>query len=213
MCGTAFSWITGNIEQGIIHNPHAHAFFQNNPDALNNYMNHNNNNNNCRNPIPGYQQLYNVINHLDQTVWKRIEAIYRHISEFRQYRRVYYINYINDNDENNEDIRYKYLYNEIDDKHFKSMLHARNKKISLRKAIYEIIISTTEIIENYLWSIVDINTNVNYNNEKKCDETQKILQILDELKNNTNKITENIYLEHNYKSQEIFTNTFYIIRI
>jgi len=33
-CGTAFSWITGAIEKGVIHNPHAHTFFNNNPDAL-----------------------------------------------------------------------------------------------------------------------------------------------------------------------------------
>ena len=33
---------------------------------------------------------------------------------------------------------------EIDDKHFKSMLHARNKKVSLKKAVYEIIISTSD---------------------------------------------------------------------
>jgi hypothetical protein len=155
-----------------------------------------------------------VSNYMDKDTLRRLEYIHRNISEFRQYRRNYYIEYINNNDEeNNEDIRYRFLYNEIDDKHFKSMLHARNKKISLRKAIYEIIISTTEIIENYLWSIVDINTKIDYNNENKCDETLKILKILDELKDNTNKIIENIYLEHNYKSQEIFTNTFYIIRI
>ena len=30
-CGTAFSWNTGEIERGIIHNPHAHAWFQNHP--------------------------------------------------------------------------------------------------------------------------------------------------------------------------------------
>ena len=218
MCGTAFSWVTGSIEQGIIHNPHAHSFFQNNPDALNNYMNNNNNNNqnNCRNHIPNFHQLMKVSNYMDKDTLRRLEYIHRNISEFRQYRRNYYIEYINNNDEeNNEDIRYRFLYNEIDDKHFKSMLHARNKKVSLKKAVYEIIISTSEIVENFLWTINDINSKNAFecSFEDKEFEVKKIIDILSDLRNDTNKTIESIYSEHNYKPQEILGHSFYITRI
>jgi hypothetical protein len=215
MCGTAFSWITGAIESGIIHNPHAHSFFHNNPDALNNYIN-NNNQNNCRNHIPAFSQLIKSLNYLDAGMYKRVEFIHRHMSEFRQYRRNYYIEYINNNDEeNNEDIRYRFLYNEIDDKHFKSMLHARNKKVSLKKAVFEIIISTSEIVENFLWTIHDINTKSAFESDfaDKDVEVKKIIDILNDLRNDTNKTIENIYIEHNYKPQEILGHSFYITRI
>ena len=207
---------TGNIESGIIHNPHAHSFFQNNPDALNNYMNNNNNQNqnNCRNHIPNFHQLMKVSNYMDKDSLKRIEYIHRNISEFRQYRRNYYIEYINNNDdENNEDIRYRFLYNEIDDKHFKSMLHARNKKVSLKKAVYEIIISTSEIVENFLWTIHDINNKSILECEDKESEVKKIIDILSDLRSDTNKTIESIYSEHNYKPQEILGHSFYITRI
>ena len=218
MCGTAFSWVTGNIEQGIIHNPHAHSFFQNNPDALNNYMHNNNNNNqnNCRNHIPNFHQLMKVSNYMDKDNLRRLEYIHRNISEFRQYRRNYYIEYINNNDEeNNEDIRYRFLYNEIDDKHFKSMLHARNKKVSLKKAVYEIIISTSEIVENFLWTINDINSKstIECSFEDKEFEVKKIIDILNDLRNDTNNTIKGIYEEHNYKAQEILGHSFYITRI
>ncbi len=211
MCGTAFSWTTGAIEQGIIHNPHAHAFFQNNPDALNNYVH---NPNHCRNHIPSFIHFMKSLNYVDTSIYKKIEYIHRHMSEFRQYRRNTYIEYINNNeaDENNEDIRYRFLYNEIDDKHFKSMLFARNKKVSLKKAIYEVVISTTEIVENFLWSINDVSESTKSYEQKK-NEIKKIIDTLDDLRIETNKVIDNIYLEHNYSSHEVFGHSFYISRI
>jgi hypothetical protein len=38
-CGTAFSWKTGEIEKGIIHNPHASEFFNRNREKLDAYTN------------------------------------------------------------------------------------------------------------------------------------------------------------------------------
>jgi hypothetical protein len=162
-----------------------------------------------------FHQLMKVSNYMDKDTLRRIEYIHRNISEFRQYRRNYYIDYINNNDENNEDIRYRFLYNEIDDKHFKSMLHARNKKVSLKKAVYEILISTSEIVENFMWTIHDINNKdiFEYSIEDKEVEVKKIIDILSDLRNDTNKTIEGIYSEHNYKPQEILGHSFYITRI
>jgi hypothetical protein len=95
------------------------------------------------------------------------------------------------------------------------MLHARNKKISLKKAVYEILISTSEIVENFLWTIHDINNKNIFecSFEDKQIEVKKIIDILNDLRNDTNKTIENIYTEHNYKPQEILGHSFYITRI
>ena len=90
--------------------------------------------------------------------------------EFRQYKRQDYINYINNTNDINEDIRYRFLHNQIDEKNMKSLLHTRNKKSSFKKTVYEIIISTTDIMENFIWSIFDIIENNNeytQNNKNK----------------------------------------------
>ncbi len=84
-CGTAFSWKTGQKELGVIHNPHAHQFFQNNPEAYNNYMaernnaaslrngnNNNNNNNQCRPLLPTVFNSMSLTNKLLMNISKTL---------------------------------------------------------------------------------------------------------------------------------------------
>jgi hypothetical protein len=222
MCGTAFSWTSGMIESGTIHNPHAHAFFRNNPDALNQYINNQDGRRNiadggCRFYIPQHfelEEIYLIIYNSKYNRNNKYESLYRGVSEFRQYYRDQCIRYINnDNNENNEDVRYKYLRNEIDEKGIKSLLHARNKKVSLKKAIYEILISTSEIVENFIWSMVDISRKKNVDKFDKKNEIENIYEIIEKLRIDTNKVIENIYIEHNYKPQEIIGNYFRIKNI
>ena len=87
------------------------------------------------------------------------------------------------------------------------------KKVSLKKAVYEIIISTSEIVENFLWTIHDINNKSILECEDKESEVKKIIDILSDLRSDTNKTIESIYSEHNYKPQEILGHSFYITRI
>ena len=211
-CGTAFSWNTGNIETGIIHNPHAHTFFQNNPDALNNYLAQNNQNNACRQPIPNYHEINRIRNKITfPATLKKYEDFYRYTAEFRHYSREKYIEYINNNNDENQDIRFKLLNKEIDEKKFKSTLHQRNKKRNFKKYVYEIIIPTTEIFENYLWTVFDIIKNKKI--EEIDDELNKIFDILSELIDSSNKTIEKIYLEHDYTPKIIFQKNFQISNI
>ena len=208
LCGTAFSWTTGTIERGTIHNPHAHAFFQNNPDALNNYVN--NNNNQCRRDIPDYSQMSSAKKKItDQSILKKIDDLYRYTAEFRQYSRNDYVDYINNVNDENEDLRFKFLEKDIDENKFKSSLFARNKKRNLRKAVYGIVIPTSEIIENYLWTIIDITKKLN-RSEEINKEVLKILNIIYELHNISNETISKIYLENNYTPKDIFLNNFKI---
>ncbi len=209
LCGTAFSWNTGVIERGVIHNPHAHAFFQNNPDALNNYFNNNRENNQCRPAIPQYNEYNKLRSKITDTkILKIYDDLYRNTAEFRQYNRDIYLDYINNNNNENEDLRFKFLNKEIDEIKFKSVLFARIKKRNFKKAVYEIIIPTSEIVENYLWTIIDIVKNSN--KENLNNEIMKIINILFELYNSSNETIKNIYLENNYMPKEIILNNFKI---
>lgn len=212
LCGTAFSWKTGNIELGVIHNPHAHTFFQNNPDILNNYLN-GVNEHQCRQAIPNYQDIYSLGQNLDINLWKRLESIYRHASEFRFYKNQYFINYINSNDDENEDIRYRFLYKMIDEKSFKSLIHSRYKKRSFKKSVYEILISTFDIMNNFLWSLRDIYFDKNKNINTKNSEISEIFKFIDELQDDTNEVIYKIYEEHNYKICKVLSSTFLVMHI
>ena len=99
----------------------------------------------------------------------------------------------------------------INEKKFKSNLHQRNKKRNFRKYVYEIIIPTTEIFENYLWTVFDIIKNKKI--EEIDDELNKIFDILSELIDSSNKTIEKIYLEHDYTPKIIFQKNFQISNI
>ncbi len=197
-CGCAFSWNTGLKETGLIHNPHAHAFFQQNPEALNNYTNNlnnlrnqNNENNECRNDVPRYRDFNNLT----------IEKTYKDlINEFRT--NIYnYIHFEKDtirdfltinNDDTNEDLRKKYIMNEIDEKHFKKVLHQREKKKNFVKEIQNVSNATYDIFLNYLWLII----------VDEPDNINKILLInnMQEIRIETNVTFNKIADDFGYKS-------------
>ena len=157
-CGNAFSWKTGLIEKGIIHNPHAHAFFQNNAGAQQNYLNALNGNGAdvCRTPLPNIVTmhiLYEKIKEMDSTNY--IKSIYRCIAEFRQYKRATYLNVLNNNEDINNDLRIRFINNELCEKKLKTTLHSRDKKRYFKKELCHNIISTFEISELLIWAICD----------------------------------------------------------
>jgi hypothetical protein len=161
-CSCAFSYNTGIIEKGIIHNPLAYDYFQKNPDAQEAYLNRirgggETENGNCRTPIPSLHHIQPFII-LGQPNFDYIRAVHRYISEFRQYRRDSYMRFLNNNNnkEENRDIRIKYLNNHYTDKMFKSVLHKREKKIFFLKQLYPLVIFSYEFAESILWTMVDI---------------------------------------------------------
>lgn len=219
ICGTGFSWKTGAIEKGIIHNPHAHTFFQNNPDAQQNYLNAlNGNNGGCRNHMPTHIFLKNIFE-LDNKLYNVLINMHRRISEFRQYSRARFLRILENNEYNNLDIRLDYINNIKDEKKVKQDLHRRDKKLYFKKQIAQIIIYAFDIGEIIFWNFHDALEekisnikNKNLDKEKK-DEVisicNKHLTLLDEIINDTNNSLRNISdkfnyttiytLEHNFK--------------
>ena len=198
-CGTAFSWKSGLIEKGVIHNPHAHTFFQNNTNALQNYLdNLNNNNNNCRTPIPPlthFKQEY-----FSEYNFRLIKDIHRTISEYRQYDRTDQLNFIRNNTDQNNDIRIKYINNIIDEKTFKRLLFNRYKKNNYLINIYQTAISAYDIGEILLWNIVDCIQNNKKKNQESISNIEKNIELFNTLIIDTNNNFKNISNDFSYRS-------------
>jgi len=155
-CGTAFSWKTGQVEKGVVHNPHAHTFFQNNPRLGEIYRNNinGNNGNGCRAHLP---QMIMIIHKIPETIRQKVQELHRTVAEFR----VYYRNNYTDKIENditgsmNKDYREQFLKKNISETRFKQMVHMRYKRHNFNKQIANLIRSTFDIIELILWEIAD----------------------------------------------------------
>jgi hypothetical protein len=222
-CGTAFDWKTGLVEKGIIHNPHAHQFFHNNPEArdayLNNRNNHNNGDNVCRTPIPNIVQLQ-ILSSLQE--FEYLRGVHRNISEFRQYKREGILRVLNQNinAEENLDIRKKYLNNEYNDKMFKSILHKREKNNFYLKQMYPLALFSFEIAEVLLWEIVDnaeknkIINPLSSNrilgiNSKGYEIIKKNVELLKSNANDTQNNMNNLKDDFGYTAKPMFSQNYY----
>lgn len=193
-CGTAFSWKTGLIEKGIIHNPHAHTFFLNNPHLQINL----NNNLNCRPPIPPFHLFnHSNISHDNNFL---LSNIHRNIAEFRQYFRNRFINFLSNNIDKNQDIRIRFINNDLNLHSFKKILHSRDKKTFYLKQVIYTLINTFEISEIILWNIID--------NLYHPPIISFNISSLNQLSSDTNSILLNISNDFNYSSYISFSTLF-----
>ncbi len=201
-CGTAFSWKSGQIEKGVIHNPHAHEFFQNNPDAYNEYMNLRNGDNACRDLVPPYIFVPKISYQEKQNIGlykiERMEEVRRNISEYIQYQREHNEQKMLEN-ENNQDIRIKFLQKELDEKKFKMLIHMRYKKNSFIKLVHENIVSTLLIIANLLWNIQNSTTK---------DEFIRIYNMIEEIRSSANHTLSDLCDKHNYSNSKFRMDDF-----
>lgn len=151
-CGTGFSWRTGIIEKGIIHNPHAAQYYANNPGARENYQNRIRGGGNG-NPCDVTQ--YTLENHLrsiriNNDLKQKLSLCSRAIYNFRNYHRL-------PQDIDNHDIRLKWLQKDIDEKKAKTVLHQRHKKIQKQKMDYEVLNMFHTILNDLLRMVVETN--------------------------------------------------------
>jgi hypothetical protein len=149
LCKTAFSWKTGSIERGAVHNPHFFEWFRNNNNlqldetldqiAIENHQ--------CDGlPNAGYfiRHCGIVFPPNDRMFYHYFTNIYRicvHIQHVEITTRFMPINL--ENRDPNLDLRLKWLKNEIDDKHFGSVLHKRYKlrKVNIHRVqVYEMFV-------------------------------------------------------------------------
>jgi len=220
-CGTAFSWTTGIVEKSIIHNPHAHEYFQKNPEARDAYLNALNgagNDNQCRENIPNFHHFQNI-NVIGNDFSNYILVTHRNISEFRQYNRERILRALNNNNntDQNELIRRKYINNIYSDKMFKTLLHKKEKHNFFIKELYPLILFAYEIAESILWNIVDIaKQNYVITNGKvigiKKEGIDNISKCIDMLKQNATDTQYNmtqLKCDFGYTTSCMLTNTYH----
>jgi hypothetical protein len=218
-CGTAFSWTTGLKEMGVIHNPHAHTFFQQNPNALQDYMNHRNGGGGvgqgeCREQVPNYNHQQRLIKNMLHSSWneleinmfyqqcENIEHVRRNLAEYNIYSRQRYARLIHENGDNLE-LRVRFLKNEMDEKKFKTILHMRTKKNQFQKLIHELIISTVTIVTGLLWSMLEV---------RALHDFLKITEMMFDLRTSTNEMIQKLKEKHNYTEQIVIGEFFEIPR-
>lgn len=129
-CHTAFSWNTGKVENGVIHNPHYWQYLNTQGrdlEVLNNMQGGRPMQIEC-------MTIQDIARHVKNAILREMCRKILHITEYEmpKYRTVSYL-------ERNKDIRKQYLLGHIDDTKFKRTLHMREKKEMFKTEIMQIL--------------------------------------------------------------------------
>ena len=200
-CHTAFSWDTGKIETGRIHNPHYYEYARNNNIAIRDP-----NDRGClafdayfARSVAGF---YNnvpigkgVI--LKDRVYLVVSTLIRFLNHVQQ---VDLPKYRTDIARNNQDLRIRYLRNEISEFHWKTNLYKRDKKHQFKFNMYNLFDTLNMIIQNILTEIRELNSS-------KCknevvyfnDILLKLYNFIDYFNENSIKICK----QFNYKTYNL----------
>ena len=140
-CQTPFSWKTGRVENGVIHNPHYFEWLRKNGNGERNLLEVR-----CGREIDNH-----FISRIVGVSSLRMSTICRNIVHIRRVELPrYVINVVNDN----QDLRVNYLTQKITEEKFKSLLQKRNREKTKKRDIANIlnmyIDSSTDILYRFL---------------------------------------------------------------
>jgi len=230
-CHTAFSWKTGKVETGIIHNPHYFQYLRennldiprfNHPDA-----NPDNRGNNCENVGSVRDIERRIIDKTTNITFVQGFTFYDFKLSIDECIRIrnHIIAYTRDNNFEynpnlNRDLRIKYLNKHITNETWKSTIMRRYKKLEYEKTIHNIkqtliavfgdfinnttLISNTILSFNYFQPILNF---INYYNS----EVEKYSKLFNYKSYKVLKVENNTLREPNIVKQNI--NSIYIYRI
>ncbi len=179
-CGTAFSWKTGVIDMGVIHNPEAYGFYEKFPDAKEAYLNRirNRNQDNNENCLINQWDLANKLRSLGIHHLNEVILINRNLYNFKNYRPIPINN-------DNMDLRIKYLNKTLTEESMKKTLHMRNKRFEKEKNDYDIINTCADVINDLFKLILDSNEKSRCNDILYKEIPSIIEYTNDNLKNNS----------------------------
>ena len=186
-CHTAFSWKSGTIEKGIIHNPHYFEYMKDKEIP--------------RNPhdiicggLPDYRQVYEYIkkHQLEGEEMNFLRTFYEQVSHHRNYT----LQELTMNEPEYDDLILSYLLHEITENKFKSNLYVREEKYK-RKCEERQIIETYILIgeESFRKLVQDVISEYQFINEiqeMKQYMNQSIVEV-DERYQHTGKLKPNMF--------------------
>jgi hypothetical protein len=202
-CNTPFSWITGEIEIGVIHNPHYYEYLSTvsgtvmDIDVI------------ACGEIPIAWVFMEIINRATTTqyILEKLRNLHRDVTHFRQ---VVLPVWVIDNVKDNIDIRVKYLLNEIDESIFKLKLINREKKRMKIKAVYDLLHLVLTIMEDFVRQVFGFNISEYHQWHHNADNIIEQISSLQKYYYNT---LDQIYSIHGGKIpislEKIFSNKFY----
>lgn len=187
MCHTAFCWRTGQVDTGHIHNPHHYEYLR--QQATNGIIPRNPGDVPCGGAIMPLQELnvtlyllfsppgggrrmgaYKPSSPQEERILK-IHRMYLHIMH------VELPSYIVNNHEDNQDLRIKYLINEIDEPRFKLLLQQREKKNDKKTEIHMVLSTYTAVVMDLMNSMRTFSSR---------DQVEALLVALDNIRTYTN---------------------------
>lgn len=192
-CNTAFSWTTGEIEIGIVHNPHYYEYlatlYSTSPgiDTI------------ACGEIPDANMfLIKIFACTDIASWiARLQGLHRNIRHIRNVvMREWRVNNIKDN----LDIRIQYLLNEIDFSTWEIKLMNREKKRMKIKAVYDLLQVIIAVMEDFVRKIYSFEQNTWH------DNVYNILKEIDALKLYYNETLNQIFVIHGGKIPNSLSN-------
>lgn len=143
-CHTAFSWNTGKIINGIVHNPHYFAWRRTLDDDYNNDDNPCNNNNR----VPSIRHFRYLDIHYQNIILKLIQSL----THIREVTIPSLMNEDMDEFTRNRDIRMDYLNNRISKDYFKWIIQKRDKASQKKRMIANLwdmcVMSYTDLLNN-----------------------------------------------------------------
>jgi len=133
-CHTAFSWKTGLIDNGPVHNPHYYEMLRN----LNGGVAPRNPGDFVCGGLPNLEDIRERYRRQDQKRWNHILTVYRSVTHIMNDTMVNIYPIINRINEN-IDLRIRYMMNKIDEKKFLSDIKRNMKKKEIHHEIHQIL--------------------------------------------------------------------------
>ena len=183
-CHTAFSWKTGVIETGVVHNPHYYDFQRRGGTTAGRNLG----DIPCGG-LPDVRELYRSIGNDD--IMFKIHRVVTHI----MYHELNYYRYA---EPNNMDLRVAYLMNELDEDDWKKQLQTREKHFEKYRDFHNILTMFSNVSADILRQLV-----------VKELTREKTYETMEELRKYTNGVFKTIMKRYNCTGPYILENWLY----
>lgn len=170
-CQTAFSWRTGLVETGRIHNPHYYDYLRrvNNgaiPREPGDIVH------NACGEMPTAEMIREVVRFLGKNYDFLLTIVQQHWHAHYTLTHRYQVTAA---DGNNEELRIQYMIGEIDEAKFKKELQKKEKARQKKQEIYDILNTYMTVTREQMQSIT---RNYRFRNEEEIEKTCKELYVL-----------------------------------